>query len=267
MEDMKLYDRMLVIVPHSDDEIILFGGLIRRSIEEGKTLYVALVTNGDYEATTEAQGVIRPLETIAGLKMLGLSEEQIFIMGYADTGMPKKESFIWNLWETQDVCQVYASHVGVRTYGPINHPDFHSTFHGLPANYTKTAFRADIVELLEKSNPDAVFTTHPDDAHGDHAGLYQFVKELVGNRALYTAFCHSELGDSAWPKEGNHFTCPPGLENIWEEALLLNLTEDEIMHKKRALEEHHAALKPDAVDYLRSFIKKDEIYFPSEVNI
>lgn len=266
MENMKLYDRMLVIVPHSDDEIILFGGLIRRAMAENKTVYVALVTNGDYEATTEEQGVIRPLETIAGLNALGLSEEQIIIMGYADTGMPKKESFIWNLWEAEDDHHVYPSHVGVHTYGPSNHPDFHSTVHGAPADYTKTAFRADIVELLQRLNPDAVFTTHPDDAHGDHAGLYQFVKELVGNRTLYTAFCHSELGDSAWPEIGDHFTCPPGLENIWETALFLNLTENEVMHKKQALEEHRAALKPDAVDYLRSFIKKDEIYFPSEVN-
>lgn len=257
---------MLVIVPHSDDEIILFGGLIRRAIEEKKTVYVALVTNGDYEATTEEEGVTRPLETIRGLKMLGLPEEQIIIMGYADTGMPKQESFLWSLWEAEDEDRVYPSHVGIRTYGPNHHPDFHTAIHGEPVGYSKASFRGDLTELIHELNPDAVFTTHPDDAHGDHAGLYHFVREQTGARPLYTAFCHSELGDSAWPEKGEHFTCPPGLESLWKSAVCLNLTRDEIEHKKNALEEHRAALKPDAVDYLRSFIKQDEIYFLSEVS-
>ncbi|MGN1025802.1 MAG: PIG-L deacetylase family protein [Faecousia sp.] len=264
MQAVKLNGTILVAVPHSDDEIILFGGLTQRALKENHDVFVALVTNGDYEASTEAQGSIRPLETIEGLKVLGLPEDHIFLMGYADTGMPKSESFLWRLWEETEENKVQPSHVGTHTYGCEGHFDFHRAKHGEPAPYTRKAFRQDLAELLSTVNPNMVFTTHPEDAHGDHAGLYQFLKELVGERKLYTAFCHSNLGDAAWPLQGDCFTCPPGLDPEWERAVSLALTTDEGKCKGQALEKHKAALKPDAVDFLRSFVKQDEIYFPVE---
>lgn len=266
MDHLQLNGTILVVVPHSDDEIILFGGLIQRALKEKHDVHVALVTNGDYEATTEEEGIIRPLETLAGLEVLGILEENIHLMGYADIGMPKAESFVWRLWESEDENHVEPSHVGVHTYGPANHPDFHSSRHGAPAHYTKKAFCEDLQELLNIVKPDMVFTTHPEDAHGDHAGLYQFLHEIVASEKLYTAFCHSYLGDVAWPLQGDHFSCPPDMEQQWETAVKLELTEAERLCKGNALENHKAALKPDAVDYLRSFIKQDEIYFPMEEN-
>ena len=265
MEHLQLNGTILVVVPHSDDEIILFGGLIQRALKENHDVHVALITNGDYEATTEEEGITRPLETLAGLKLLGLQEENIHLMGYADIGMPKAESFVWRLWVEEKEDHVEPSHVGVHTYGPANHPDFHSSRHSVPAPYTKKAFREDLRELLNVVKPDMVFTTHPEDAHGDHAGLYQFLREIVSG-TLYTAFCHSYLGDGAWPLQTAQFTCPPDMEEQWNRAVKLDLTEVEHRCKGNALEVHKAALKPDAVFYLRSFIKSDEIYFPMEEN-
>lgn len=265
MEHLQLNGTILVVVPHSDDEIILFGGLIQRALKEKHDVHVALITNGDYEATTEEEGITRPLETLEGLRVLGLSEDRIHLMGYADIGMPKEESFVWRLWVSQNENHVEPSHVGVHTYGPANHPDFHSSRHSVPAPYTKKAFREDLLELLNVVKPDMVFTTHPEDAHGDHAGLYQFLREMVSG-TLYTAFCHSYLGDVAWPLQSAQFTCPPGMEEQWQRAVKLDLSEEERLCKGNALEVHKAALKPDAVVYLRSFIKSDEIYFPMEEN-
>lgn len=263
MERVQLNGTILVVVPHSDDEVILFGGLIQRALKEKCNVYVALVTNGDYEATTEAEGITRPMETIAGLQVLGLPETKLFLMGYADIGMPKPESFVWRLWEENEEEKVQPSHVGTHTYGCEKHPDFHSTQYGVPASYTKKAFREDLAELLRVVKPDMVFTTHPEDAHGDHAGLYQFLRELTDAK-LYTAFCHNCLGDGAWPLPGKTFTCPPGMETEWARGIKLELTADEVENKRQALEKHKAALKPDAVDFLRSFVKGDEIYFPVE---
>ena len=265
MEHLQLNGTILVVVPHSDDEIILFGGLIQRALKENHDVHVALITNGDYEATTEEEGITRPLETLEGLRILGLSEDRIHLMGYADIGMPKEESFVWRLWVSQNENHVEPSHVGIHTYGPANHPDFHSSRHSVPAPYTKKAFREDLLELLNVVKPDMVFTTHPEDAHGDHAGLYQFLREIVSG-TLYTAFCHSYLGDVAWPLQTAQFTCPPDMEEQWQRAVKLDLTEVERCCKGKALEIHKAALKPDAVVYLRSFIKSDEIYFPMEEN-
>ena len=267
MKNAELQQNILVIVPHSDDEILMFGGLIQRAVREQKTIHVCLVTNGDYEAATEEQGIARPRETIEGLKILGLPEKNIFLMGYADTGMPKPESFLWNLWEAADEDQVFPSHVGTHTYGPAEHPDFHSAVTGQPGNYTAKGFRGDLKRLLDLLNPDAVYTTHPKDAHGDHAGLYQFVAEQIGDRSLYTGFCHCAGGDAVWPLSGDCFTCPPDLGSEWDDGFRLVLTEEERSRKAQALEAHKAALKPDAVKFLRSFMKKDEIYLKTENEI
>ena len=266
MRSLQMKGTILVIVPHSDDEIILFGGLIQRALKEKHDVHVALVTNGDYEATTEGEGITRPLETLAGLKSLGLSEDKVYLLGYADTGMPKAESFLWRLWEMKEEEKIEPSHVGIHTYGPAQHPDFHTSRHGAPAPYTKKAFCQDLQELLDVVKPDMVFTTHPADAHGDHAGLYQFLRELVKPEKLRTAFCHSYLGDAAWPLQGDHFTCPPDMEKQWASAVKLELTEKEQELKGKALEIHKSALKPDAVVYLHSFIKRDEVYFLVEGN-
>lgn len=266
MEQLQIKGTILVVVPHSDDEVILFGGLIQRALKEKHNVHVALVTNGDYEATTKAEGITRPLETLEGLKLLGLTGDNIYLMGYADIGMPKAESFVWRLWETEDENHAEPSHVGVHTYGLAHHPDFHTSKHGIPATYTKKNFREDLRGLLDSVKPDMVFTTHPEDAHGDHAGLYQFLREMIEPAKLYTAFCHSYLGDVAWPLQGKYFTCPPDMDEQWKYAVKLELTEEETRRKGEALEIHKTALKPDAVVYLRSFIKSDEIYFPMEEN-
>lgn len=65
----------------------------------------------------------------------------------------------------------------------------------------------------------------------------------------------------------NCFTCPPDMETNWQNAVRLTLTVEERCRKGKALEIHKTALKPDAVDYLRSFIKSDEIYYPTEGNV
>lgn len=102
MNELSINGTALIIVPHSDDEVLLFGGLIQRWLAEGEQVYVALVTNGDYEAHNEQEGQTRPAETIKGLRLLGLPEQNVLLMGYADTGMPRGESFLARLYE--DVC-------------------------------------------------------------------------------------------------------------------------------------------------------------------
>lgn len=266
MENIKLHGRILVLIPHPDDEVILFGGLIQRAQTENCPVYVALVTNGDYEASTEEEGRIRPAETLDGLSVLGLPESRVILMGYADIGMKKKESFLYRLYAAENEKAILPSHVGTNTYGLDFHADFHRELHGEPAPYTREAFREDLKELVKIVDPDMIFTTHPRDAHGDHAGLSMFVAELAPRAAVYAGFTHAAQGDSAWPLAGDYFTCPPGLEEEWETAARLDLTEEEQRKKGMALEMHKAALKPDAVDYLHSFVKREEVYIPMEAS-
>lgn len=254
----------LIIVPHSDDEVLLFGGLIQRLISNKTRVFVALVTNGDYEASTEQEGQIRPLETIAGLKIFNVPEQDIILMGYADTGMPRNESFLAGLLDETDGERIHVSRVGVHTYGPSSHPDYHSTKHGEPASYTRNALCQDIADVIRETNPRNIFTTHPLDVHGDHSALYHFVKQACGDRLLFSAFAHSCEGDIPLPDTDERIPCPVDLMDAWDTAVELHLTPEEVEKKRRALEEHVSALKPDAIEFLRSYVKCNEVYFPME---
>lgn len=258
---------VLALVPHEDDEIILFGGLIARCVSRGVPVTVALATNGDCGDTDGHIGRARLQESIASLHDLGLLEERVVFLGYADTGMPESDSFLAGLYTEPDGARNHPSHVGTHTYGLPSHPDFHTQRTGEASAYTRDAFVSDLLALFDAARPNAIFTTHPCDAHGDHAALYRFVRELAPAARVYAGFAHSAQGDTAWPLDGDAFTCPPECKADWARAVRLTLTAQERAQKRLALFRHTTALKPDAVEYLYRFIKSDEVYFPMEATI
>mgnify|MGYP000488431358 FL=1 len=68
-----------------------------------------MATNGDYDCKDFYVGRARISESIEGLELLGLQSENLIVLGYADTGMPKEESFIWNLYEEKDENKILES--------------------------------------------------------------------------------------------------------------------------------------------------------------
>lgn len=91
-----------MIVPHQDDEILLCAGILYEAVRRKLPATVVMVTNGDYGCRDYSIGRSRLRETLAGLAMLGIEEEDVEFLGYADTGMPKEESFISRLYEETD---------------------------------------------------------------------------------------------------------------------------------------------------------------------
>ena len=67
----------MIIVPHEDDEILMTAGIIEKAVTDHKKVTVVMATNGDYEGTDKISGSIRLQETMNGLAVLGLSEENI----------------------------------------------------------------------------------------------------------------------------------------------------------------------------------------------
>lgn len=264
MRELSISGTALIIVPHSDDEVLLFGGLIQRRLAEKKPVFVALVTNGDYEAHSEQEGQTRPAETLAALSLLGLPDENVFLLGYADTGMPRSESFLAGLYDDKDGDHVHPSRVGIHTYGLPAHPDYHTGRYGAPALYTRNALIQDLSDVIQEVEPQAIFTTHPLDAHGDHEALFYFVREAAKGQLIYAAFAHSRKGDIPLPESTEEIPCPDDLLDSWQTAVGLTLTPSELERKRRALELHISALKPDACDFLRSFVKRNEFYFTME---
>lgn len=72
-------EKILIIVPHEDDEINLAGGLIY-SLKNKDNVYVTFVTNGDFIYKAK----YRYMEAIKSLGILGVKKDNIIFLGYAD---------------------------------------------------------------------------------------------------------------------------------------------------------------------------------------
>ena len=102
---------------------------------------------------------------------------------------------------------------------------------------------------MEK-RPEIIFTTAEYDRHGDHSGLVLFIKEILTEEkeyhpTLFSGVVHSNAGDENWPNRSAK------RDNIW----------DSKNRKARALACHKNAIKEDAVEFLYSFIKREELFW------
>ena len=275
------FGKIMVIVPHQDDELLLTAGVLYSAAHAGLNPHVVMVTNGDYGCHDHSVGYARLRETLTGVEMLGVPNEQVTFLGYADTGMPRAESFLAGLYDETDENKVHPSHCGTETYGLPEKPDFHAQHFGMPAPYTKAGFVQDLKAVLDEIEPDSIITTALCDTHGDHSGLYQFICDELRSRreagkkvpTLYTGIVHSPAGDENWPlRDGvRPLTCPEGLESAstlrWENRIVLPVPQEMLNEdlaqnlKHRAISCHKTALKPDAVDFLYSFVKADEVFW------
>ena len=185
------------------------------------------------------------------------------------------------MYDETDENKVHPSHCGTETYGLPEKPDFHAQHFGMPAPYTKAGFVQDLKAVLDEIEPDSIITTALCDTHGDHSGLYQFICDELRSRreagkkvpTLYTGIVHSPAGDENWPlRDGvRPLTCPEGLETAstlrWDDRIILPVPQEMLNEdlaqnlKHRAISCHKTALKPDAVDFLYSFVKADEVFW------
>lgn len=268
---------LMAVVPHQDDEVLLCGGVLYQAKKLGMDVKVVMVTNGDCDCKDYTKGEIRLRETVKGMEKLGILEEDIVFLGYADTGMPKEESFLMKLHAESDPERVFSSFSGERTYGLPEKPEYHMEQYGEHAPYTRAMVKRDLAEVLLRYKPDHIITTSPEDTHGDHAGLYLFLEEILEEArekegydpAVFCGLVHSAAGDDLWPeREGRMFTCPgePGGVFWWEKRYCFLLPEEMRVERGRenlkyqALLQYETALEPGAYDFLMSFIKDEEIF-------
>lgn len=288
-EITEAFGSIMVLVPHEDDEILMCAGVMENAVRHGVELTVVMATNGDYGSRDGSAGRARLRETLEGLKVLGVEEEQVVFLGYADTGMPEEDSFLFGLYHEADGEKVHPSHCGCSTYGLPEKAEFHKEFYGEHGMYTRNGFLGDLKEVFMKYRPTHIFTTSAEDTHGDHSGLFFFTRDVLEEcrkegycPRLYSGIVHSRAGDEIWPERENGdvvFGSPEeaarqeGKDNrilgnlYWENRIVFPVPDSmqgkclEENRKAEALAKHVTALKPDAVDFLYAFIKEEEIFW------
>lgn len=274
------FGSIMVLVPHQDDEVLLTAGVLYKAVEAGLPATVVMVTNGDCGCEDWSKGRTRLRETVSGCRILGLREEQLVFLGYADTGMPPEDSFVTHLFEEKDASKIYPSSCSSVTYSLEEKPEFHVEKQGEHAPYSREMLKKDLRQALEEYRPRNLFTTSEIDRHGDHSGLCRFVYEVLGEMEeegkdtphVYCGLVHSGAGDDRWPARGTErFDCPQGSEAgagyLWEERFVLPLPAELRRSagtenlKYQALLQYETALEPNAYEFLMAFVKDEEIFW------
>ncbi|MHC5375089.1 PIG-L deacetylase family protein [Enterococcus sp. LJL120] len=274
---LEQFKKILILMPHPDDEVLLSGGIIFQGLQLNKQVKVVLATTGDYDAPHREIGKKRMLESIAACKLLGLSENKLIFMGYPDTGMSYGNSFLYNLFLEQDAYAIHDGKAGRSTYGPIGNDSFHELWTGEAGMYTRTTFKEDLKQILMNEQADAIFTTSEYDLHGDHVGLFWFLQDALAeipdySPTVYTGIVHSFDGDDNWPLRNHHelaFSEPKTLAEtdfIWSERKVFPMLPEMLAEpagnlKAQALASHVTAMKPDDAAYLSAFVKNEEIFW------
>lgn len=245
---MKLeqYERILILAPHPDDEVLAAGGLIAMSlaasrppqvqvvvVTDGDASYAAAWLNGHNPASRRSfhrLGAERREESRAALTSLGLSPRQIHFWGFPDRGLEP----MWQLSGNDDT--PYRSRTTGRT---DSIPDGGDT----PSPYTGAALLGLLRWALADFRPEVLVLPHPCDAHPDHRALARFTLRAV-------ALLHAQ-GDALAPDLLAYDVWPGGLRRAsarleggvacWEHLVL---TPEAAAHKATAMRCYRSQMRP-----------------------
>ena len=157
--------RVMLIVPHEDDDLNVLGGVLEEYIRHGSEAFVVFMTNGD----SSCDGEIRISEALALYQYLGVPEDHVIFLGYGDQ-MKTENYHIYNA----PIDEVFTSPAGrSSTYAADSHPAFRS---GHP--YTRENLIQDMKDAILEKMPEIIYCVDYD-MHWDHKAC-----SLVFERAM-----------------------------------------------------------------------------------
>lgn len=267
-------DRVIVFAPHTDDETLGAGGLIKRAVEAGAQVLVVLMTNGDgftYAARDEFKTLrvtpqkyiqfayIRQKESLAALKLLGLKRENVIFLGYPDRGL----AAMWGAnWEYENL---YTSR-----FTRLQHSPYRNSYQK-NAPYAGLSVVKDLREIMQSFQPTIVVMPHPNDAHADHWATRNFVvyalEELKEEGEPFAFSVRSFLylvhrGDWPLPKGLNlngELLPPTKLADLSTRWLRVEMDEKEVETKYQAILKYKSQIALMR-RFLVSFARKNELY-------
>ncbi len=158
--------RVMVLVPHEDDEINLMGGVLEQYVKYGSTVYIVYLTNGDMAVPAER----RLAEAIDGMSRFGIPESNLIFLGYGDS-LFEDGTEIYFL----DDDRVVTSHAGrTQTYGTASHPAYREG-----RDYTLANMYEDVRDVINEYRPDVIFCSDYDE-HADHRLLSLLFDRAMG---------------------------------------------------------------------------------------
>lgn len=260
-------DRILVLAPHPDDEVLGAGGVIQQAVAMKLPIRIVFLTNGDsnqwsfllyrkhpvvFPTAVETMGLVRHDEAIKADRILGVPSQDLIFLGYPDFGALN----IWYYhWNQSPAYRSFMTRAAAVPYKDAYRPG---------AAYKGEEIVKDLRSVLEDFKPTKIFVSHPSDHNGDHLALYLYLRvalcdEGMEHVQLYPYLIHY-LG---WPKpKGFHPEKPLTPPDVlaadlkWKQYLL---SDQQFNTKEKALEAHASQYR-SSPRYLLSFVKHNELF-------
>jgi LmbE family N-acetylglucosaminyl deacetylase len=177
-------DRILIIAPHIDDEVIGAGGYALDAIANGADVYIAFLTAGDCNSLSARMigktlgptasnylsvGRTRIAEAHAAMTMMGVAPDHYFILGYPDQGLRAI------LKHRNDVIRSTSTQKVAVPYDDAMSP-------GSPYSYD--SLMADVEQVIDIAKPTTIIAPVSFDLHPDHAAAAEITDDALRDLEL-----------------------------------------------------------------------------------
>lgn len=257
-------ERVLVLAPHPDDEVLGAGGAIVESLREGHQVLMVFLTNGDANTATkklftwnplnrpedyQALGYRRMKEAGQALLILGVPWDHALFLGYPDRGL-------WALWTTHRE-KVYTS-----PHTKMNHPGYRNSFNP-EARYTGQDLLSDLAKILCIYQPTLIYCPHPEDTHPDHRATAHFLRVALEETELAPEVRYYLVHGERWPNPlrlipDAELSVPLYLTDGWDWHYLW-LSEETVERKLAALRTYSSQRVTNG-RFLAAFVRQNEVY-------
>lgn len=169
----ELKQKVLLAVPHQDDELFVGGGFFKTLAQSGEyEAYVVFATNGDFFAHEASLRLKESLYVLT--RLYKIEESHIFFLGYGDGW--KNGGHLYH----QDGDKPFVSEAGrTETYGLEGHGDYRFERSGRHSSYCRANIKRDLKDVLGEVRADILLAVDFD-KHPDHKALSLLVEECMG---------------------------------------------------------------------------------------
>lgn len=259
--------RILVVVPHPDDESLGMAGVIERAVELKRPIKVVIVTDGEsYRSAAIALtghknptsrdfyklGLTRHGESIAAMSVLGLPKSDVIFLGFADGST----RFLWSdFWDNGKPRISGGTNVASSPYKDVYKPGI---------AYTGQNLENELQNIMKSYKPTDIYYPMADDIHPDHWAVSNFTRYAITalnlNVREHMFLVHHPQWPVPWLLVPNEALLPPtdmkDSNTVWQSFAL---TKSEESKKELAIKQYKTQIKV-MEPFLLAFVRKNELF-------